>query len=73
MEQNYRSVQPILDAANLVIHNNVQRNPKKLWSEKTGTDRLRILTCNSGYQEADIVAELCKARDNHKPVAVLYR
>ena len=34
IEQNYRSVQPILDLANKVIQNNTNRNPKNLWSEK---------------------------------------
>lgn len=56
--QNYRSVQPILDAANAIIEHNNIRNPKKLWSEKKGNDRIRRIQCASSYQEGDIVAKL---------------
>src|SRR5690606_16693972 len=52
IEQNYRSVQPILDAANHVITHNQERNPKKLWSDKKGKDRIRLLTTLTEYQEA---------------------
>src|SRR5690606_35383288 len=34
IEQNYRSAQPILNLANNIIKNNIQRTPKTLWSEK---------------------------------------
>ncbi len=60
IEQNYRSAQPILEAANAVIVNNEQRNPKKLWSAKKGTDRIRSLACLSEYQEADVIANAIK-------------
>ena len=61
IEQNYRSVKPILDIANTVIKHNKNRNPKKLWSDKQAADRSRIITCMSGYQEGDAIAQLCKA------------
>jgi DNA helicase-2/ATP-dependent DNA helicase PcrA len=76
IEQNYRSVQPILDAANHVIQNNYNRNPKTLWSERKGIDRIRTLTCLSEYQEADIIAQLLTLGQQHKQLdtfAVLYR
>lgn len=76
IEQNYRSVQPILDAANNVIKNNYNRNPKTLWSEKKGTDRIRTLTCLSEYQEADVIAQLLTIGQQQKKLdtfAVLYR
>jgi len=76
IEQNYRSVQPILDAANNVIQNNYNRNPKTLWSERQGTDRIRTLTCLSEYQEADVIAQLLTIGQQQKKLdtfAVLYR
>ncbi len=76
IEQNYRSVQPILNIANAIITHNTQRNPKNLWSEKTGNDRIRIVQCMSEHQEADLIAQLAKIRSTHKAemsIAVLYR
>ncbi len=76
IEQNYRSVQPILDLANHVIEHNSQRNPKKLWSEKKGTDRIRLLQCVSEYQEADLIASFANIIIKNKKdnsFAVLYR
>ncbi|MDZ4153314.1 ATP-dependent helicase, partial [Methylicorpusculum sp.] len=76
IEQNYRSVQPILEAANALIINNKQRNPKKLWSAKQGDDRIRALSCLSEYQEADVIANVIKVTKGIKKettAAILYR
>lgn len=76
IEQNYRSVQSILDVANQVIQNNKQRNPKSLWSDKKGHDRIRILTCLSEYQEGDAIAHLLQtvgAKQKLNTIAILYR
>jgi ATP-dependent DNA helicase UvrD/PcrA len=76
IEQNYRSVQPILDVANTVISYNTQRTPKKLWSERSATDRVRLLSCASGYQESEIVAlctKIYQTKLAHHSLAVLYR
>lgn len=76
IEQNYRSVQPILHVANQVIAHNQNRNPKTLWSEKKAKDRVRIIQCISGYQEAEVVAHIAKKlRKEHASfsLAVLYR
>jgi DNA helicase-2/ATP-dependent DNA helicase PcrA len=76
IEQNYRSAQPILEAANAVIINNKQRNPKKLWSAKKGSDRIRALACLSEYQEADAIANAIKVAKSIKKnttIALLYR
>lgn len=77
LEQNYRSVQPILDIANDLIQHNTLRKPKKLWSHKQGSDRVRVLTCVSGYQEGEVVAEFCKhykvRTSSLKQCAILYR
>ena len=61
IEQNYRSVQPILDLANHVIRNNTNRNPKNLWSEKKGSDRIRTIAFLSEYQEAEAIAHFLKS------------
>jgi DNA helicase II / ATP-dependent DNA helicase PcrA len=75
IEQNYRSVQPILTIANHVIQNNQQRNPKKLWSERTASNRACIFTCLSGYQEGEAIAQSLKTAQSKKwsSLAVLYR
>lgn len=76
IEQNYRSVKPILDAANSIITNNRLRNPKKLWSERAAANRILQLECRSGDQEAEIIALYLKNLPNDKKlsdVAILYR
>jgi len=76
VEQNYRSVQPILDVANQVIKNNINRNPKKLWTEKKAIDRIRVVTCMSEHQEGSAVAQLLKTASDQQPlssIAILYR
>jgi len=76
IEQNYRSVQQILDTAHSIIENNTLRNPKKLWSEKKGTKRVHQLGCASGYQEADSIVWLLQSLPKCIPlnkVAILYR
>lgn len=76
IEQNYRSVQPILQAANQVIANNALRNPKELWSTRTAANRILHLSCSSGDQEADSVATMVQLLAGSKrlqDVAILYR
>jgi DNA helicase-2/ATP-dependent DNA helicase PcrA len=76
IEQNYRSVQPILKAANKVIEHNKQRHPKKLWSDKKGRNRILSITCQSGYQEADTISSYLKmlpTRTRLRDIAILYR
>ncbi|MEX0849553.1 MAG: UvrD-helicase domain-containing protein [Candidatus Dependentiae bacterium] len=76
IEQNYRSVQSILDVANHVIKHNKQRNPKKLWSTKKGNNRISSITCRSEYQEGDAIAQFCTVAKNEIKLsncAILYR
>ena len=76
IEQNYRSVQPILDAANKVIQNNQKRNPKKLWSNKPAKDRIRNVRCSSEYHEGDVVTQflqISQTKQSLNNVAILYR
>lgn len=75
VEQNYRTVQPILEVANSLIAHNKMRNPKKLWSERLGRDRIRTVTTISEYQEAEIITHFLRiARQQLAPsIAILYR
>ena len=80
IEQNYRSVQAILNVANTIIKNNTQRMPKELWSHRKGNDCVRLLTCASGYQEGEVVALFTKlhqatllSQQDNPSLAVLYR
>lgn len=78
LEQNYRSVQPILDTANSVIQNNKYRNVKNLWSDKQANDRIRVIQCASGYQEGQAISLFLKeltsiTNDFNSSNAILYR
>lgn len=76
IEQNYRSVQPILETANSIIENNKLRNPKNLSSTKKAENRVQILECNSSKQEAEIIAQFLKQPNDQiklKNTAILYR
>lgn len=76
IEQNYRSVQPILETANTIIKNNTQRSPKKLWSDRKAANRIKLLACMSEYQEADVITQLASIARSQKEapsMAVLYR
>lgn len=56
LEQNYRSTNHILDAANAVIANNAVRKDKKLWSAQGDGDKLRYIECEDDREEAEYVA-----------------
>jgi DNA helicase-2/ATP-dependent DNA helicase PcrA len=76
IEQNYRSVQPILEAANNIIANNKLRNPKNLWSTRQAKQRILQLACQSGDQEAEIISSIIKSVEGKKTfdqIAILYR
>jgi DNA helicase-2/ATP-dependent DNA helicase PcrA len=76
LEQNYRSVQTILDVANHIIQNNHHRTPKTLWSKRVGDQRIVQLRCLSDYQEGESIATFLKETSRHQKlsdVAILYR
>ncbi len=56
LEQNYRSTNSILGAANTLIANNKVRKDKKLWSAKGDGEKLRWVSCASEREEAEYVA-----------------
>ncbi|SDX10086.1 DNA helicase-2 / ATP-dependent DNA helicase PcrA [Marininema mesophilum] len=77
LEQNYRSTQAILNAANGVISNNVGRKAKDLWTENPTGEPLSLFEAGNEHDEAYFVADtIVKQRQEGKPYsnfAVLYR
>ena len=77
LEQNYRSTQNILDAANAVIRNNVGRKGKTLWTDNGGGDVVTVKTSFNESDEANYVAGdilMGVRRGRHfRDCAVLYR
>ncbi|WP_027644394.1 DNA helicase PcrA [Salinispora oceanensis] len=78
LEQNYRSTQTILNAANAVIDRNTSRKPKRLWSEAGNGDPIVGYVADTEHTEADWVArEIDRLVDDGdtRPgeVAVFYR
>ncbi|NMP36649.1 MAG: UvrD-helicase domain-containing protein [Clostridiales bacterium] len=57
LEQNYRSTQVILDAANAVISNNTERKGKELWTAKQGGDKITLYTCADDLDEGRYIAD----------------
>lgn len=77
LEQNYRSTQNILSAANAVIGNNFDRKDKKLWSDRGDGDKIIGFTGYSQHDEAQFVADeveaLHRAGMPYSEMAVFYR
>lgn len=78
LEQNYRSTQNILNAANGVIHNNKGRKDKKLWTENESGCPLHFQQFYDGYEEAeyivgDIARKVKEGTYEYKDCAILYR
>ena len=77
LEQNYRSTQNILDAANAVISNNFDRKDKKLFTDIGEGHKIVGFTGYSGHDEAQFIAdEITKMHDEgiaYKDMAVFYR
>jgi len=81
LEQNYRSTQNILEAANSVIRKNTTHPVLNLWTEKDGGEKIMIHRAKSGYKEASFVVNEIqklttledKNKVNYSDIAVLYR
>ena len=77
LEQNYRSTQNILEAANSVISKNTSHPILKLWTKKHKGERIKLYTARNGLDEADfIVNEASRLKRRHykySDIAVLYR
>lgn len=77
LEQNYRSTQVILDAANKVIGNNHSRKPKNLWTSKESGNKIRIYKAVDERDEAQFICRtIAQLRENgykNSDFAILYR
>ncbi len=77
LEQNYRSTQNILDAANNVIKNNNGRKEKSLWTDKGTGEPLTVYRANNDFDEADYIAGTIKSLVDggckYSDIAVLFR
>ena len=78
LEQNYRSTQNILSAANAVISNNEGRKDKNLWSQEGAGEAITGYVAENEHEEADfVVSEIRRLRDSgeSKPgdTAIFYR
>jgi len=81
LEQNYRSTQNILDAANLVISKNTNHPILKLWTDKHAGSKIKLYSAKNGFDEADFVVSEIQSRNSRFQIpdskygdfAVLYR
>ncbi len=78
LEQNYRSTQNILNAANFVIANNVGRKPKSLWTENSEGEKINFQRLDSAFEEADYVVrdiqkKVREGKCSYGDCAILYR
>jgi DNA helicase-2/ATP-dependent DNA helicase PcrA len=78
LEQNYRSTQTILSAANAIVEHNRQRRPKRLWTDLAGGEPVRLSELSDEHEEARWVAgEIERLGEEEgvrrEDVAVFYR
>lgn len=74
LEENYRSTQNILDAANNVISNNAGRKGKQLWTSNGEGEKLQIFTALNEHSEAQFIAEkIEEIGGSFSDTVILYR
>ena len=78
LEQNYRSTKSILSVANEIIGNNKNQIPKKLWTDNTPGDKIKLVRTATDNEEGKYVADTIqeeKLRNHYfnKEFAILYR
>ncbi len=77
LEQNYRSTQHVLEVANQVMAASKERHVKDLYSERTGGERPRLVTCEDEYEQSEeIVRQVLEHREagmDLRRQAVLFR
>lgn len=77
LEQNYRSTQNILNAANSVIKNNMERKDKALWTDAGSGDKVTVFkACDEAAESRFVVSKINEGKKegkSYKDFAVLYR
>ena len=78
LEQNYRSTQHIVNAANAVIKNNNKQIPKKVWTENEEGNPISVVACGTENDEATLVSDsIFEIEHNfhvdYNHIAILYR
>jgi DNA helicase-2/ATP-dependent DNA helicase PcrA len=78
LEQNYRSTQTILSAANAVVERNRERRPKRLWTEIEGGEKVQLSELADDHEEARwVAAEIERLGEEHgvarSDIAIFYR
>ena len=77
LEQNYRSTSNILDAANQLIANNEGRKDKKLWTESSEGEKIRVYSASDEHDEsmwiANQILSLQRSGESYGNTAILYR
>ena len=78
LEQNYRSTETILNAANAVIHNNDKRHHKKLWCDRGEGEKILLIEAQNQHEESRLIIEsiingVKKEGRKYSDFAILYR
>jgi DNA helicase-2/ATP-dependent DNA helicase PcrA len=77
LEQNYRSTQRILRAANAVVARNLEREPKRLWTDNADGDPVTAIACDDDRDEANLVTHAFQMLSDggyaKNDIALLYR
>ncbi len=78
LEQNYRSTQNIINAANSLIAKNIEQIPKEVFSEKAPGEKVEVVQCFNDYEEGYIIANAIMRRrmrdhSSYSQCAILYR
>lgn len=78
LEENYRSTQNIINAANSLIAKNKEQIPKNIFSNNDVGRKIEVINCYSDYEEATVVAQKISAmkmngHDSYEEFAILYR
>jgi len=69
LEQNYRSTEPILNAAYQIISNNAERKEKKLWTDRQDGHEPQVYAADTDYDEAEYAVETIQMLEKMKGIS----